>query len=255
MRRTGEDIFRQPLESSFSSISLKSGHRRREIPSDDRNLGGGEGGYEGADFEERILLFWENYRRTIIGAVAVVFSVVLVYQLTVYLDERRESALRGAYQLAEDREERLAFAREHAGHPLAGFAYLEVANEEFSSKEYGEAANHYKEAIEPLGQSPLASRAELGYAVAAYRNGEVETAEQALRKLSNEDSRLDGMRAEAAYDLAVLYWERGNFAEVKSQLALIEELEKPGYWSTKANRLRSTIPELRLTENRAAQAE
>ena len=131
MRRTRDDIFRQPLESSFSSISLKSAHRRREKPSDDRNLVGVEGGYEGADFEERILLFWENYRRIIIGTVAVVFSVVLVYQLTVYLDERRESALRAAYQLAEDREERLAFAKEHAGHPLAGFAYLEVANEKF----------------------------------------------------------------------------------------------------------------------------
>ena len=78
--------------------------------------------------------------------------------------------------------------------------------------------------------------------MAAYRNGEVETAEQALRKLSNEDSRLDGMRAEAAYDLAVFYWERETSPKLRAQLDLIEELEKPGYWSTKANRLRSTIP-------------
>ena len=204
--------------------------------------------------EDRIFLLWKDYRKLIIAVVVFFFVLLIGYQSVGYLDERREAGVREAFRSVTDAESRLAFALEHAGHPLAGLAYLELASEEYESGDFAVAAAHYEAAIEPLGESPLSGRAMLGYAMAALRSEDLDSGEQMLQNIVEEGSQLDGTRAEAAYHLAILSWSRGDFAEVKKHLEQIEELERPGFWMTKAERLRTTVPELRTMEDEVEEA-
>jgi tetratricopeptide (TPR) repeat protein len=203
------------------------------------------------DFEERIFLLWKKYRRVIGGLIVVFFTLFIGYQSVGYIAERREDGVREAYRLVRDADSRLAFAEDHAGHPLAGLAYLELAGEKYEAGAFAEAAAHYQSAIVPLVASLLSGRAKLGYAMASIQSENIDLGEQTLRNLVDDVSQLDGIRAEAAYHLAILHWSRGKFAEVKKHLERIEELERPGFWMTKAGHLLATVPELRILEEEA----
>lgn len=204
------------------------------------------------DFEERIFLLWKEYRRVIGGLIGGGLALFIGYQLVGYMAENREAGVREAYRLVADAESRLAFAEDHVEHPLAGLAYLELAGEKYEAGAFAEAAAQYQSAIAPLGTSLLSGRAKLGYAMASIRSENVDLGEQTLRNLVDDTSQLDGTRAEAAYHLAILGWSKGEFAEVKKHLERIEELERPGFWMTKAERLRTTVPELRVLEEEAS---
>lgn len=224
------------------------------IPTEEANRSGADGPSSSLDMEDRVFLLWKDYRKLIIAVVVVFFGLLIGYQSVGYLDERGEAGVREAFRSVTDAESRLAFAQEHAGHPLSGLAYLELASEEYESGDFADAAAHYEAAIEPLGESPLSGRAKLGYAVTVIRSEDVDSGEQLLRSIVEDGSQLDGTRAEAAYHLAILYWSRGDFAEVKKHLEQIEELERPGFWMTKAEGLRTTIPELRVMEDEVGEA-
>ncbi len=202
------------------------------------------------DFEEVLLEFWRRRRRVIEGAAVLLFVVVLAYQIMIYVADRKEAAVRLAYQEAEEGESLIGFAEEYSRHPLSGFAYLEVANREYGEREFEAAAGHYLSAVETLEETPLAGRARLGFAMARIQSGHEDEGRSALLEIANDTEGLDGTRAEAAYNLAVLYWEREEFSEMKGQLDLIAKLEFPGlrkppYWISKADQLMNSLPELR----------
>ena len=224
-------------------------HRR--IPTEETNQSGVGAQSSSSEIEDRILLLWKDYRNLIIGVVVVFFGIIIGYQSIGYVAERREAGVREAFRLETDAESRLAFAREHAGHPLAGLAYLEMAGTSYESGDFADAATHYEASIEPLGESPLSARAKLGYAMASIRSENVDSGERMLENLVEDGSQFDGIRAEAAYQLAILFWSREEFAEVMRHLERIEELERPGFWMTKAERLRTTVPELQVLEEEA----
>ncbi len=202
------------------------------------------------DFEDQLLQFWSVHGNRVIMAVALVVVAVMAYQFSGYIAQRRVEKIQTAYQETENTVDLIAFGSEHSGHPLGGFAYLQAAHEEYEQKQYREAAEHYEKASQILGDSPYAGRALLGYAMANLSNGQADKARQTLEAIAGDETALDSTRAEAAYNLAIHYWEKEDFEAVAKQLDFIETLAKPGYWiwTIKAGQLRDSIPNLRIEE-------
>ncbi len=186
--------------------------------------------------------------------VALVVVAVLAYQISGYLAQRNMEKIQMAYQETENSAGLVDFGSEYSSHPLGGFAYLQAAHQEYEQKQYEEAAGYYEKAAEILADTPYAGRAQLGYAMANLSNGQAGIAQQTLETLAGDESALDSTRAEAAYNLAIHYWEEEEFDAVKEQLDFIETLAKPGYWiwAIKAGQLRDSIPELRVEETKTA---
>ena len=211
---------------------------------DDRNLVSVSNQDVDADFEEGILLFWQRHRNTIVTGVVVVIVLVGAFELWSYLDERRETSIRNAFQGADSPSALLSFAESYPDHSLAGFAYLQVANSEYREKAFESAASHYHDAIAILADTPLSERARLGYAMSSIAQGQRDIGESVLDELAADNTILDTTRAEAAYNLAVLYAEMGDRDSVLEQIDFIGALEQPGYWLNKTDFLRETIPGL-----------
>jgi len=202
------------------------------------------------DFEEILLEFWNRNRRVIEGVAGLLLVAVVCYQVMIYVGERRKAALQRVYQEALEGEERISFAEANSGDSLSGFAYLEEAHREYDEREFVAAAEHYRLAMETLEDTPLEGRARFGFAMARIQSGYGDEGGSALLEIANNMHELDTIRAEAAYHLAVLHWEREEFAEMKDQIELIVGLEfpglrKPSYWISKANELMNSLPELR----------
>ncbi len=205
---------------------------------------------QGRDFEEILLEFWNRNRRVIEVAAGLLLVAVVCYQVMIYVGERRKAALQRVYQEASEGEERISFAEANSGNPLSGVAYLEEAHREYDEREFLAAAEHYRLAIEALVDTPLEGRARFGFAMARIQSGYGDEGGSTLLEIANNLHELDTTRAEAAYHLAVLHWEREEFSEMKDQLQLIGELEfpglrKPSYWSSKADELMNSLPGLR----------
>ena len=202
------------------------------------------------DFEALLLEFWKRNRRVIEGAAVLLFLVVVSYQVMIYIGEKRKASLQRAYQEAAAGEERIAFAEANSRNPLSGFAYLEEAHREYGEREFVTAAEHYRLAVETLEDTPFAGRARLGFAMARIQSGHGDEGRSTLLEIATDMQELDTTRAEAAYHLAVLHWEREEFSEMKDQLDFIAGLEFPGlwkppYWISKAEELTNSLPELR----------
>jgi len=80
--------------------------------------------------------------------------------------------------------------------------------------------------------------------------GNTDQGVEALEKIANDPSLLDTYRAEAAYQLAVNFWEKNDYSSLDRELRRIESLKKSGMWISKASVMRNSIPELReLADN------
>jgi predicted negative regulator of RcsB-dependent stress response len=208
------------------------------------------GGFEGADFEQKVILVWENYRQVILTVIGVIILSLLVYQTMLYLAERKELAVETAFREAESDDALINFAREHPHHKLAGLAYLEVANKKYDGDEFIQAAEYYTNADSELDNTSMQGRARLGVAMSHLLLGNTDQGIEALEKIANDPSLLDTYRAEAAYQLAVNFWEKSDYSSLDRELRRIESLKKSGMWISKASVMRNSIPELReLADN------
>lgn len=199
-----------------------------------------------ADLEERFNDFWKRNGAGIFGAIALGAVIVLGVQGYQYAGERAVQAAQAAYQQVETREDRIQFAEDFSKHKIAGVAFLEVADEYFSEKDFGNAAVFYERADKILRDGFFRSRARLGQGISLVLNGQGESGQSLLQAVVNDTSALDQIRAEAAYHLAVIHWESGNFDAVQSSLDIIHSLEMAGFWAFQANDLQDRIPELAM---------
>ncbi len=220
-----------------------------QLPEEDKSAAVG-GVFEGADFEQRVILVWENYRQVILTVIGVIILSLLVYQTMLYLAERKALAVETAFQEAESDDALINFAREHPHHKLAGFAYLQVANKKYEEDEFLQASEYYTNAVSELENTSMQGRARLGFAMSHLLAGNIDEGVEALDKIASDPSLLDTYRAEAAYQLAVNFWGKSDYVSLDRELRRIESLKKSGMWVSKASVMRNSIPELReLADN------
>ncbi|MBI2496373.1 MAG: tetratricopeptide repeat protein, partial [Opitutae bacterium] len=117
-------------------------------------------------FEIAVHEFWDRNRNFILMLCAAALLVIAGREGWQYFANAREKDLQADYARVGDSADRLAkFADEHAGHALAGVAYLRVADEKFSAGDFKSAATAYQKATNSLRTDALLGRARLGAAV------------------------------------------------------------------------------------------
>jgi predicted negative regulator of RcsB-dependent stress response len=193
-------------------------------------------------FDEQLRIFWEKNRQALyIGCALVVLAIVgrYVYET---LAAQREAGIEAAYAVATTPAKLQAFARDNASHPLAGVAYLKLADDACTAGNFAEALINYDKAAAVLPGTPFAPRALLGKAMCQIQSGKTTEGTTALRQLAEDAAQLRAVRCEAAYHLASLAFEAGNFGEVVKLTDLVMQLDTGGMWAQRSLLLRARTP-------------
>lgn len=189
-------------------------------------------------FEDTAHAFWQKNRGLILLACIAALLVIIGREGWQYYSAQQELRIQSDYARTADRPEQLnTFASANSSHPLAGVAYLRMADISYLAADYTQAAINYNKALIGLKNSALRSRARLGAAMSLINTGDKSAGEAALKSISADLALLTSTRAEAGYHLATLAFEAGNATEVNRLVAEIGKLDPTGQWSQRATAL------------------
>ena len=194
-------------------------------------------------FEVIVHAFWAKNRNFIFGICAAALAAIVVREGWQYFAAQHEAEVQAEYaRIAEQPTRLAAFAAAHAGHALAGVAYLKLADDKFSAGDFTGAAPAYTKAASQLKNEALVGRAQLGAAISQFSGADKTAGEAALKKLSADATLLKSVRAEATYHLASIAAAAGQAVEVKQLAEQISQIEAAGAWAQRATMLLSTLP-------------
>jgi predicted negative regulator of RcsB-dependent stress response len=198
--------------------------------------------YESA-FETAVRSFWEKNRQLVLVLCAAALLAIIGREAWQYFAASRERAVQEEYAKIADQPAKLeAFANANAGHALAGVAWLHLADEKFSTRDYKTAAANYQKAAGNLKNAALLGRAKLGAAVSQLSSGDQTGGEAALKAVSADTALERGVRAEAGYHLASLAAESGKSDEVKKLAEEISKIDPMSGWAQRATMLAAATP-------------
>jgi tetratricopeptide (TPR) repeat protein len=215
---------------------------RGKTAGDDRNLVDNEASEGSLDLESWVISFWHTNRKTILTAIMLALIIVVGLQLYRIISAQREASTLRAYTEATTDDALKAFADAHRGHPLAGAAYLTVADDAYARGDYGEATGYYEQAQDALDIPALIYRAQLGRAASQIQAGLMSKGEPILIELADNEGAPDAVRSESLFHLASLAVEAGEVEKAGRYLDRIEELAPVGIWASRAGALRNTLP-------------
>jgi hypothetical protein len=194
------------------------------------------------DHAAQLQSFWEKNRTFILGLCAVILVVIIGREGWDYFSASREQQLSADYAAVAGQPDKLAkFAEEHAGHALAGVAWLRLADDKYSAGDYKTAAANYQKAANALQVDVLKGRAKLGAAMSQIAGGDKAAGEAALKALSADTSLEKNVRAEATYHLAALASENGNAEEAIKLADEVSKIDPIGMWAQRSFVLRATL--------------
>jgi predicted negative regulator of RcsB-dependent stress response len=192
--------------------------------------------------EEQLQDFWVKNRNAIyiVGAVA----ILAIVGRGVYdeLAARREAGIEATFSAATTPAKLQAFVRENSRHPLAGAAYLQLADEAYAGARFAEAQGFYQKVVEVLPGTPFAGRATLGQAVCLLQSGKPAEGIAMLQQLAGDANQLQAVRSEAAFHLASLAFAGGKYDDVTKFTDLIMQIDANGVWAQRALLLRMRTP-------------
>ncbi|MDD2765344.1 MAG: tetratricopeptide repeat protein [Opitutaceae bacterium] len=192
--------------------------------------------------DEQLRIFWEkNHRAIYVGCVLVLLAIIGRYTYEM-LAAQREAGVEAAYAAAVTSAQWQAFARENGSHPLAGAAWLKLADEAYAAGNFTEARADYDKAAAVLPGTPFATRALVGKAMCEIQSGRTTEGTAILRQMANDSTQLLGVRCEAAYHLASLAFDAGSFDDVVKLTDLIMQVDSSGTWAQRALLLRAQTP-------------
>jgi len=193
-------------------------------------------------FDEQLRMFWEkNHQAVFVGVTLVLLAVVGRYAYEIYATQR-EARIEAEFAAMTTPARLEAFARAQDNHPLAGAAWLKLADDEYSTGRAAEALASYERAATVLAGTPFASRVLLGKAMCLLQLGRTDEGRAALKKLADDDTQLRGVRGEAAYHLASLAFENGDFEECVKRADQVLQFDSAGAWAQRAILLKARTP-------------
>lgn len=194
-----------------------------------------------ADVEERFNDFWKKNGVSVFGGIALGAVIVIGIQLFQYFDQKKEDSIQAAFSAAQSIEEKIQFAEEHPDHQLAGLAQLQVADARYNEGKYNEAAELYGSTSKVFVDPTIASRAMLGQGISLLQAGNKEDGRSVLRAIALDANALDQTRAEAAYHLAISFWEDKENENALEMTEVILQLEAAQFWAYRANLLKDRL--------------
>ncbi|HSH09299.1 MAG TPA: tetratricopeptide repeat protein, partial [Oceanipulchritudo sp.] len=117
----------------------------------------------------------------------------------------------------------------------------QVADARYQAGEFQAAADLYASAAKVFEDPTLISRAHLGQGVSLLQAGNTEAVRAVLQAVALDGSSLDQTRGEAAYHLAVSYWEAGDTAKALEITDIVLQLDSAPFWVYRANALRERL--------------
>lgn len=204
----------------------------------------GDHDFKGADVDDRVWLFWERNKVAILAGVVAAFATVIGMQGARFYRESSEQRLQNAYLDAVENDTVEMFAIDYPNSPLAGYTWLMEADEAFAEEDYERAAKFYREASEGLSDLPLGARAQIGYGMTLYLQGNTSSARNALAAVTTGESTLNAQKAEAHYLLAEIALTLNETDKATKHLDAIAALSYVGMWNMRAEMLRMSAPEL-----------
>jgi predicted negative regulator of RcsB-dependent stress response len=203
------------------------------------------------DFAWQMHALWEKNRSFILLLGAIALLALIGREGWGYFTTQREQAIRLDYDTAVASPEKLAaFAAEYPTHALAGVAWLELADAEYTAGDFKTAASNYQQAAGSLAEPALKSRARLGSAMSLLAGGDLASGEAALKPLVDDATADKVVRAEACYHLATLASEAGRTDEVRNLTDEITKIDPMSVWAQRAFALRASL----VTEAKPAPA-
>lgn len=203
------------------------------------NVGGAQ---PALTFEEKLHQFWQTNRAAVLGLCALVLLVVIGKGWWEISQRRKERQIESAYAAATTPEQLSAFAAEHPSHELAAIAELRIADEAYSNGKAADALAGYEKACAILKDGPLATRAQLGRALAAIQAGKTSEGTEALKKITNDATALNASRAQAAYQLAALAADAGNGDEARKYIEQVNQIDPASSWARRGMMLQASLP-------------
>lgn len=194
-----------------------------------------------ADIEERFNDFWKKNGVSIFGGIALGAAIVIGLQLFQYLQEKKEDEIRVEFAAAKTVEEKIQFAGNHPDHQLAGLAQLLVADARYEEGNFAEAAKFYASTSKIFEDPTISSRAVLGQGMSLLQAGMKEDGQSVLKAIAMDSSALEQTRAEAAYHLAISYWEDAQNELALEMTDVIMQLDSAQFWAYRANLLRDRL--------------
>ena len=73
------------------------------------------------------------------------------------------------------------------------------------------------------------------------QSGQTEAGQAVLRAIALDPSALEQTRGEAAYNLAVSYWEAGDLEKAIEAADIIQQLDAASFWAFRADALRERL--------------
>ncbi|HUJ44534.1 MAG TPA: tetratricopeptide repeat protein [Opitutaceae bacterium] len=193
-------------------------------------------------FDVQLRTFWEkNHQAVYVGCVLVVLAIAGRYTYEAIVVQH-EASVEAAYAAATTPAKLQAFARDNPTHPLAGAAYLRMADESYTAGNFSEALEDYDKAAAVLPGTPFATRALLGKGMCLIQSGKTTEGTAILQRLADDNAQLAAVRCEAAYHLASLGLEAGRADEVVRLTNLIMQIDTGGVWAQRSLQLRSRLP-------------
>lgn len=193
-------------------------------------------------FEVTVHALWSKNRNFILLLCGIVLLAIVGREGWQYFSTMREKNLQEQYAQISDKPEKLgAFAESNAGHPLAGVAYLQIADGKFEAADYKQAGVFYAKATGSLKNEALLGRAKLGAAVSQVDGGDVAAGEAAFKVVAADQTLPKTVRAEANYHLASLAHEAGKLEDTKKFLDEVMKLDLSGPWSQRATMLLGSL--------------
>jgi hypothetical protein len=188
-------------------------------------------------FEDQAFLIWKKQRTFIIGTLVAVVALLIGWFAFQGIQESREAAVRTAFGQATTIDAKRTFAREHAGHALAGVALLAVADDSYAGERYEDAAREYASASAVLVEPLLLGRARIGEGAANLRTAQTAQGEQQLTKVAEDVGLLMSHRLQAWYLLASHAAGAGDPAKARDMIGRLKALDPASEWANLASAL------------------
>jgi hypothetical protein len=209
---------------------------------DDRNLVAVDENYKALTFEDTMHQIWKRNRNLVWALVGLVVIVILGKGGWEYFQHQKELEIEQAYTAATTSEQLKSFAAAHGDHPLAGIAFVRLADEAYTAGKAADAVTNYDKALTIIKDGPLATRAKIGRAMAKVQAGKAADGVADLKQISTDTTQLSSTRAEATYQLAAIAAEAGNADEVQKYSEDLMKIDPGSGWAQRAMMLRASLP-------------
>jgi hypothetical protein len=218
---------------------------------DDRNLVVVDEDFVNADTEDRLWLFWERNKDTIVkGTVGVVVGI-LAFLAYFFWNESQREAIGEEFTACQDEAARRSFAARHPGEALAAVAIADVADDLKKAGKFADAAKAYDEASRLAGlasKAPaiaaLGTRARLYAALCRQEVGEA-GATKGIAAVADDVTAPETLRGFAMLTLANIAVAKGDAAEATKWLnAMDKKLRAAHVWKSDKDALVQSEPSL-----------